>query len=301
MIRDELREYAETPDRFGLIPDGTSVSRVDDGRICVVQGATWASISGPRFEEHELDDVLAHVHTLVPADKRQTWWIGPSARPPNVIELLKDRGFEQAEHAEVRALVLTTAPPADTGGIDVRRVATFEDYVASREIQWEAFETPEERREEQRAHLRNEFEESAEHGVPVSFVAFLEGRPAATGMAVPSERGVFLVAGATAPWARGRGAYRALVRARWDLAVERGTPALVTGALVDTSYPILRHLGFVEVCTIRRLEETRYGSSGSTSPDSYSRTNAATAAGSNCVPDDSRSRRTASSGGSAPR
>lgn len=47
------------------------------------------------------------------------------------------------------------------------------------------------------------------------------------------------------------------MRARWDYAVERGTPALVTEAMVDTSYPILRRLGFVEVCTIWRLEEQR--------------------------------------------
>jgi hypothetical protein len=31
--------------------------------------------------------------------------------------------------------------------------------------------------------------------------------------------------------------------------------------VVDTSYPILRRLGFVEVCTIRRFEETRVESS----------------------------------------
>jgi hypothetical protein len=85
----------------------------------------------------------------------------------------------------------------------------------------------------------------------------LDAKPAATGMAIPSERGVFLIAGATAEWARGRGVYRALVRARWDYAVEGRTPALITAALVDTSYPILQRIGFTEVCTIRRLTETR--------------------------------------------
>ena len=84
-----------------------------------------------------------------------------------------------------------------------------------------------------------------------------EERPAATGLAIPSDRGVFLIAGSTAVWARGRGLYRALVRARWDFAVERGTPALVTEAMPDTSYPILTRLGFTEVATIWRLEEQR--------------------------------------------
>jgi predicted GNAT superfamily acetyltransferase len=68
---------------------------------------------------------------------------------------------------------------------------------------------------------------------------------------------MFLVAGATMPWARGRGLYRALVRKRWDHAVERGTPALVTQAVPDTSYPILKRLGFQDVCDTHRLEDPR--------------------------------------------
>jgi predicted GNAT superfamily acetyltransferase len=60
-----------------------------------------------------------------------------------------------------------------------------------------------------------------------------------------------------APWARGRGLYRALVRPRWNDAVARGTPALVTQANPETSYPILRRLGFEEVCEITRLEDVR--------------------------------------------
>ena len=67
---------------------------------------------------------------------------------------------------------------------------------------------------------------------------------------------MFLIGGSTAQWARGRGVYRALVRARWDYAVGRRTPALVTHAMPDTSYPILRRMGFEEVCAIRRLEDS---------------------------------------------
>ena len=65
-----------------------------------------------------------------------------------------------------------------------------------------------------------------------------------------------LIGGSTAEWARGRGVYRALVHARWQYAVQRGTPALVTHAMPKTSYPILRRLGFDEVCRIRRLEDS---------------------------------------------
>jgi hypothetical protein len=258
MISDELLEYALTPDRFSPIPEGSSVTRFDDGRICVIQGTTWAGVSAPRFREEELDEVIALVHELIPAEKRQTWWISPSAQPENIVELLRARGFLPASDGpECRAMVLTSAPPESALGIDVRRVETFEDFEASREVQWDAFDIPDERRELQRAHMRNEFDESMEHGTPVSFLALLDGKPAATGMAIPSERGVFLIAGSTATWARGHGLYRALVRARWDYAVERGTPALITDAIVHTSYPILQRLGFADVGTIWRFEETR--------------------------------------------
>jgi len=75
--------------------------------------------------------------------------------------------------------------------------------------------------------------------------------------AVDMAGGVALMGGAVLPEARGRGLYRALVRARWDDAVERGTPALAVMANPDTSYPILRRLGFEDVCVVRRLEDPR--------------------------------------------
>jgi len=62
--------------------------------------------------------------------------------------------------------------------------------------------------------------------------------------------GCLLVGGTTLPEARGRGAYRALVRARWDVAVRRRTPALVVAA-APSSQAILRRLGFQCVCLLR--------------------------------------------------
>lgn len=176
----------------------------------------------------------------------------------SLVELLQERGFRPAPDGdETRALVLTEEPLPAPAGISVRRIETYEDYLASRLVQWEAFEVSADRRAQQEAHLRQDFDETQATGVPVSFLASADGEPAATATAIPSPRGVFLIAGCTAARARGRGLYRALVRARWDYAVSLGTPALVTEAMVDTSYPILLRLGFVEVCAIRRLEETR--------------------------------------------
>jgi hypothetical protein len=54
---------------------------------------------------------------------------------------------------------------------------------------------------------------------------------------------------------RGRGIYRALVRARWDEAVRRGTPALVVQA-GRMSKPILERLGFETVCEMHALVDS---------------------------------------------
>ena len=72
-------------------------------------------------------------------------------------------------------------------------------------------------------------------------------------MADRASAGAYLMGGATAEWARGRDACRAVVRVRWDAAVERGTPALAVGA-GPMSRPILERLGFEQVLQFRRLE-----------------------------------------------
>jgi hypothetical protein len=257
VISAELREYAELPDRFAPIPEGSSVSRFDDGRVCVVQGLTWASVTGVDVAEDEVEALVEEVRDLVPSTKRSTWWLGPSTRPADLPARLLEHGLAapQDRIPKVIALALADEPEAPHEGIEIGAVDSFDDYVESREIQWDAFDVPEGRRAHQREHLRQEFDESMEFGVPVTFLARLDGRAAATAMAIPSERGVFLIAGSTAPWARGRGLYRALVRARWEYAVVRGTPALVTQADPNTSYPILKRLGFEDVCEVVRLED----------------------------------------------
>jgi hypothetical protein len=50
----------------------------------------------------------------------------------------------------------------------------------------------------------------------------VDGRAVATGLPGYCNRGGFLFGGSTLREARGRGAYRVLVRARWDEAVSRG-------------------------------------------------------------------------------
>lgn len=90
-------------------------------------------------------------------------------------------------------------------------------------------------------------ERFAEHMVPGNpyrrWIARLDDRVVGTAGAVLGDAGVNLFGGGVLPGARGRGIYRALVKARWEAAVKRGTPALTVQA-GRMSGPVLERLGF---------------------------------------------------------
>jgi hypothetical protein len=213
-----------------------------------------------RIEPDRVKSLLAEVRQRVPAEKEPVWCLGPSARPRDLYEQLQALGLREPRDRALLLHALALArEPEGPEGVEVMRIETFDQFSAGRELQWDAFDTPEDKRAKNRVWLRKDFEESQRLAIPVGFLAMLDGRPAGMTFAIPSDRGVFLIGGATAKWARGRGVYRALVRGRWDYAAARGTPALVIQAVPNTSYPILLRLGFEEVCTIRRLEDRAAG------------------------------------------
>ena len=267
MLSRELREFAQNPDRYTWLSD--EVERFADERLCIVQGTVWAGVSGVRVGAGEVAALVDEVRARVPAGKLTTWWLDPDARPADLHDRLLRLGLREPRDkgSLLHALACVEEPPAGPPDVTVTRVESFDEHREAVEVMWEAFRTPPERRELQRRHLRTEFDAARSAGVPVTFLARVDGRPAGLGRSIYSDRGVFLIAGGVLPAVRGRGVYKALVRARWDDAVARGTPALVTEALVDTSYPILKRVGFVEVCEIRRLEDVRQ-STGTIAPAS---------------------------------
>jgi hypothetical protein len=252
----QLRGFAEVPERFVDLPLDASVDRFDDERRCIVRGRTWATITAISVETEAIDDLIAEVRSIVPAECHSLWHLGPSSRPVNLLDELASRGFAPPVHrpGEVRALALTTEPEAQ-GDVDVRPVETYEQFVAARESAWEAFGAPEEQRETERPLLHQGYDDMQRSGLPLMFIAHMGGRIAGSAIAVPSKRGVLLGGGSVATDARGKGVYRAMVRTRWEYAVARRTPALVTHANTGTSYPILLRLGSEEIGSVRRLED----------------------------------------------
>jgi GNAT superfamily N-acetyltransferase len=162
---------------------------------------------------------------------RVEWWLGPSS-PPGAADELLAAGLVPDETPILIGMTCTTPPP-EVPGVEVRP-ADVEEVAAIEHAVWGGEARP----------------ARAEHPSIHLFAALVDGRVAGVGRAVDMQDGIGLMGGAVLPEYRGRGAYRALVRARWELAVERGTPTLVVqaGAM---SAPVLDGLGFVRRCELR--------------------------------------------------
>jgi GNAT superfamily N-acetyltransferase len=252
----ELIEFVETPGRF-MEPTAAALV-VKTARFVVVAGSdgVWASVQGVRLGEGEAPDAVAEVRGLLaPAGTRVvSWWLSDRAAPPDVEEQLLAAGLRLvADDYLLDGLLATTPPPPGPPEVETRLASSAEAWAALRELQDSVFDNPPERRAT-REQLLAEFGRSE----TALFGAWLDGELVGAGAATPSSRGLLLWGGAVRADARGRGCYRALVRARWDEAVRRGTPALTVSAN-DKSGPALRKLGFGKVLEFRRLEDVLSG------------------------------------------
>lgn len=247
----DLVDFVEAPGRFMEPSEGAFV--VKTPRFVVVGGAdgVWASVQGIRLCDGEAPDAVAEVRELLaPRTHVVSWWLTERATPHDVEEQLLAAGLEIVPRDyRLDALLTTTPPPPGPAEIEVRLAATAEQWATIRELQDSVFDNPPERRPT-REQLVAEFGRTE----TALFGAWLDGQLVGAGAATPSSRGMLLWGGSVREDARGRGCYRSLVRARWDEAVRRGTPALTVTAN-DKSGPALHKLGFAKVLELRRLED----------------------------------------------
>ena len=255
-----LREVAEYPNSFGPLSPGAERVETERYTLCMGVGSTWNTVQRQRFPLEELDAVIDEVRAQlrVRGRSRTQWEVGSKA-PDGLVDALLERGLRRDGDGYAVALVLTHEPPMPEGLV-ARRIESFEEYAAANAVQWEAFESPASEVAEGRGNLEQRYRDTVNlmHGV------WLDRELVCAGTATPSEHGLLLYGGATLPRARGRGAYRALIRARWDDAVALGTPALITQG-GPMSRPILERLGFDRVGEVHMLLDD-FGSSATIAP-----------------------------------
>lgn len=213
-------------------------------------GKRWAAVEGIRLDDEvevavaEVARFLEQTDTLI-----ASWWLTERSTPDDVEPRLLAAGLERKDDDYlIDGLLATTAPPPGPPDVEAREVASVEEHVAARRLQYEGFGTPPEQR-------LSDDEVAAEYGRTSSllYAAWIDGEMVAAARAAFARCGALLIGGTTLPKARGRGAYRTLVRARWDDAAARGTPALTVGAGA-MSAPILYRLGFEKIVQFRRLQ-----------------------------------------------
>ena len=255
-----IRELCENANTYTELGPGNE--RVVDPRFVIAfspgSGPHSTVVQRLRLASPFVDETVAEIRALVAARGRAVchWELADSATPPDLVDRLIALGCAyDADEPLAIGMVLTDPPDDNVPGVTARHVETLAEFEEAVRIAHEAFGMPGAATEESLANAAAAFE-SEGHGWR-TYLAYVDGRPVARATAGFTEHGVLLFGGSTRPDARGRGAYRALVRARWDDAVAAGTPVLVThaGAM---SRPILARLGFREVSRIHILLD-RFG------------------------------------------
>jgi len=181
--------------------------------------------------------------------------VGWSATPADLGPRLLELGLVPDDVPMLTGMTCSSEPPG-APGVEVRRIGTLEEQLAALEVDWEVWGIDEDERAERRELERRRFDDLERSGVVHHFAASLDGRTVGFGRAIDMAAGVALMGGTVLPAARGRGVYRALVRARWDHAVARGTPLLVVQA-GELSAPVLDGLGFRRHGTIDLFVDRR--------------------------------------------
>jgi len=250
-------DLADNPNTFTPLAPGEE--RVEDERFVLYLGRHGSVAQRFRFDAAEVDAVRGEIHRLLRERGRDrcSWEIGSAAQPRNLADMLLERGLVWDEPDGVQTgMVLDRDPGTPPPGIAVRVARSRDELTASELIAARCFGAPEPTPEQ-----LDTFCASYDPSRSRRYLAAVDGRDVATGSATFAAHGVVLNAGSTLPEWRGRGAYRALVRARFDDAAAAGTPVLVTqaGAM---SRPILERMGFRPVCRIEALVD-RFGDTAS--------------------------------------
>jgi GNAT superfamily N-acetyltransferase len=249
-VPEPVRRQAVHP--FLELPAPRHIQRIE------VAGVQVAITPWPSAQIVDVLDPALDVPAAVEAARRVArehdkttlgWWIAPEH--DHLAPLLEGHGLVNEDtpgfEAVENAMALVAAPAGrPASDVEVTQIEALDDYVAASRLGEEVFgmtALPDD-------VLEVRFREMQESPSARSFLARIDGRPVGSAFAALGDAGVNLFGGGVHPDARGRGVYRALTQARWELAVDRGTPALTVQASA-MARPICERFGFVFVAPVR--------------------------------------------------
>jgi GNAT superfamily N-acetyltransferase len=249
-IPEAVRTQALNP--FRELPKPNNVEQfLLDGALLTTNPYPGAQMAWPTSLDVDVATVVEAARAIAREQDKTivAWWIAPEHDAlASAFEMLgivnKDTpGYEAVENA----MALVGAPRGERPeDVELRTVASYKDHRDVARVVEATFGHPPQTEEA----YRDRYEDYLSDDFGESFVALLDGKIVASAFAAFGKAGLNLFGGSVLEEARGRGIYRALTFARWDEAVERGTPALTVQA-GKMSMPILEKLGFEFVAPAR--------------------------------------------------
>jgi GNAT superfamily N-acetyltransferase len=238
-VEPSLAELAE--DTAAHLPPRPGFEQIDRGDFFFEAAPHRASVQRLRLGDLEAAVAWVREECARRGVRRCEWWVGWSATPADAAARLEALGFVPDDEEATLTGMTTDREPPRAPHVDVRRIETIEQQLAALEVDWDVWNHSDSVRASRRAYERERFDPN---GSVHHFAAYGDdGRPVGFGRAIDMRSGVAMMGGAVLSEARGRGVYRALVHARWEHAVARGTPLLVVQA-GRMSAPVLDGLGF---------------------------------------------------------
>jgi len=245
-VNPEVLALAE--DANALVPLAPGHERIvrDEWTLCLGRDPRWNCVQ--RIRLGDVEAAVDEVRALLRERGRSVceWEFGPSATPADLEQRLVGLGCVPNDELLQTMMVLRRDPGEPP--LEARPIASAAELAEADAVMAAAFGgdvrgDPEGRWRDRDPRVRE------------TFVALLDGRIVGAATATYASAAVQLNAGAVLPEARGRGAYRALVVARWRAARERGLEGAVTQA-GQMSRAILLRLGFEAHGTIRSYVDT---------------------------------------------
>ncbi|HEV2592049.1 MAG TPA: GNAT family N-acetyltransferase [Gaiellaceae bacterium] len=249
-IPDAVRRQALHPFFELPTPKNTKTFPLD-GAVMTVNPYPSAQMALPTTVDADVPALVEQTRAIAREHGKTAiaWWVAPehdALAPAFEAVGITNRdtpGYEAIENA----MALVAEPPGGRpAGVEVRPVGSFDDFRESMDVNEAAFGMPPLPDSERRERYAEYLEETTGE----AYVAVVDGQVAGAAYGAFGNAGINLFGGAVLEEFRGRGVYRALTFARWDKAVERGTPALTVQA-GKMSKPICEHLGFELVAPAR--------------------------------------------------
>jgi GNAT superfamily N-acetyltransferase len=192
------------------------------------------------LDEDEVDQVIDEtIRGYEELGVKFRWTVGPDSRPLDLGKRLEARGLRP---------ILTAAMAAEHDGVPKDRAVEVElvgpDTVDEfNRVMSEGWSMTSKVLSEYNAHVLRESPDRNPF-----FIARIDGVGVGVASYFAFPRSAYLVGGVVLPEYRGRGVYRALVRARQEHAWEAGISLATCHAMAHSSAPILEKLGFKTIC-----------------------------------------------------